>query len=227
MFKIQLIAGLMFVVTVGQVQAGIVVHTADFISNGTRTHFNGFEGIANDGIFYTGGSLYTHDTIQVEQVNSSGDGIWVTSGFWAGFEGDFGWYPNGGDHGYSAISLAGGGDFDSVGFNIGTGFGSVVAYLYELLNDNIVVSSGSVAGTSSYLGFSGGGFDKIRLRDSVAGGSVTDHAYQAMAFDSIETSAFSLPLLSNSSVPEPASIAMFGIGALGLMFALRRRRRMA
>ena len=146
-----------------------------------------------------------------------------------GFEGDFGWYPNGGDHGYSAISLAGGGDFDSVGFNIGTGFGSVVAYLYELLNDNIVVSSGSVAGTSNYLGFSGGGFDKIRLRDSVAGGggSVTDHAYQAMAFDSIETSSLSLPLLSNSSVPEPASIAMFGIGALGLMFAHRRRRRMA
>ena len=227
-FKVLLITGLMLEVLAGQVHAGIVVHTTDFISNENRTHFNGFESIENNGVFYTGSGPYTHDSIQVEQVNPSGYGIWVTANFWSGFEGAFAWYPNAGDHGYSLISLVGGGDFDSVGFNIGTGFSAVVAFLYELLDDNIVVSSGSVSGTSSYLGFSGGGFDSIRIRDSrTGGGSVTDHTYQAVAFDNIETFSSALPPTNISNVPEPASIAMFGIGALGLMFARRRRSRTA
>jgi hypothetical protein len=201
--------------TAGQVQAGFVVHTTDFINNANRTHFNGFENITTVGPFYDGGSgPYTEDTIQVQQINAT-TSIWVTYNFGSGFEGNYGWYPNGGDNGYSEISLTGGSKFDLVGFNVGTGyFSGVSEYLFELLDNNSVVFSGAISGSSTYLGFSGGVFDTIRVRDSVGGGgNVTDGAFQAMTFDSIET----------ASVPEPASMVIWSIGALGMGLVARRR----
>lgn len=199
-------------------QASIIVHTTDFINNGSRSHFNGFENIPNDGVSFTGGSgPYTEDTIQVTQANGDpGNDIWVTSSFWVGFEGAFGWYPNGGDNGYTTISLAGGGLFDSVGFNYGSGFFVPSNILYELLLNNVVVLSGSLPLTAcsdcesglNYLGFSGGGFDTVRLRDTGGGpGTVTDGTFQALAIDSIETL---------NEVPEPSTLALLALGLLSL-----------
>ena len=52
--------------------AAIVVHTSDFIPDGSRTHFNGFEAIPNDGTFYTGGNgPYAEGGITVEQINGN------------------------------------------------------------------------------------------------------------------------------------------------------------
>ena len=36
-------------IAAGQVQAAPIVHTVDFIPDGSRSHFNGFESIPNDG----------------------------------------------------------------------------------------------------------------------------------------------------------------------------------
>ena len=117
----------------GTARAAIVVHTTDFIADANRSHFNGFESIPNDGLFFTGGSgPYTEDTIQVQQINPR-LAIWVTSNWWTGSEGSFGWYPNGGNDGYTKISVAGGIDFQDVGFNFGSGNVDDTQILYELL----------------------------------------------------------------------------------------------
>ena len=88
--------------------------------------------------------------------------------------------------------------------------------LYELLDNGSVVLSGtqSLSGsTDNYLGFSGGGFDTIRIRDNLGGGtSVTDGSVQALAIDNIETQGSSL-----AAVPELPSIAIWPVlGLIGI-----------
>ena len=208
----------------GQAQAAIIVHTSDFIA--TPSHFNGFEQIPNNGTFFTGGNgPYTEDTIQVDQVNGEGaNTIWVTNFHWTGAEGTREWYPNSGDFGYTQISLTGGVDFQDVGFNYGTGFFNPSVLSYELLDNALIVLSGTVASPDcfncnfpliTYLGFSGGGFDTIRMRDG-GPGSVTNGQFQALSLDSIET--------QDAAVPEPSTLGLIGLGLLGLG-AMRRRRR--
>lgn len=78
---------------------------------------------------------------------------------------------------------------------------------------NALVLAGSVNHTTGfhYLGFEGGGFDTILLRDGIAGLSMTDGTHNALAIDSIEVRA-------SQQVPEPASIlAALGLAGLGIM----------
>jgi hypothetical protein len=80
-------------------RAGITVDNSAF--GVSPAHFNGFEGVPNDGTYLTSPGppfSYTEDGIVVQQVNSAAD-IWVTF-FHPG--GDFGWYPSGGDTGFTA-----------------------------------------------------------------------------------------------------------------------------
>ena len=210
-------------------QAAPTVHFTDFINNIDRTSFNGFESIPNNGISFTGGNgPYIEDGISVEQINGDGgSSIWVTCTV-CGLEGNFGWYPNGGDLGYTQITRSGGSDFENVGMLIGAGWQQAQRVLYELLNNGTSVLSGSfvptfVQGTMpmDYLGFSGGGFDTIRLADIGSGislsSTITDGHYQALSLDSIELSGRS------NTVPEPGSLALLGLGMTGLAFVRRRK----
>lgn len=119
------------------------------------------------------------------------------------------------------MSQAGGADFQNVGFNYGTGWHPSLGngLLYELLDDGAVVFSGSASlspSSPNYIGFSGGGFDTIRVRDNLFGNSssLTDGAQQALVLDNIEL----------QTVPEPSSIALLGICAFSIASRRRRRR---
>ena len=215
-------AGALFSAT-GNVQAAVTVHTTDFIPDGSRTGFNGFESIPNDGTFYTGGAgPYTEGGISVTQINGdSGNDIWVTYRP-PGGEGAFGWYPNGGDGGYTRITLSGGGDFANVGMLVGSGYGGDAANpgAFELWEGATLIDSGTFAHTTAfhYLGFSGGGFDTILLRDGSSAFTFYDGTTNAITVDGIEISR---------AVPEPETYAMLlaGLGLLG--FAARRRKQLA
>lgn len=198
------------VLAAGAVQAAPVVHTTDFINNAERTQFNSFESVPNDGTMYTGSGAYTEGGIAVQQINPSPYGIWVTYNP-GGADGSRAWYPNGGDFGYTSLSLTSGLDFGDVGFVIGSGNSSHSRAYFELWDDGALVLAGSVAQTTSfhYLGFEGGGFDTILLRDGLAGLSVKDGTHNALAIDAIETRA-------SQQVPEPASMALAALGLAGL-----------
>jgi hypothetical protein len=208
--------------------AAITVHTIDFIADGTRTNFNGFEAIAPlSGATYTSGS-YTEDGVTVENPIPGGlNPNIATACVGAGFcfnpshEGARSWYPDAGDLGYTRITRAGGIDFVDVGFIVGSGFGStLLSVYYELAENGVVVKSGELTGfssTPSYLGFSGGGFNEIRVRNG--GGTplaLGDGTLNAMAIDSIE--------LAGTVVPEPSTWALFVGGLAMLAFARTRLR---
>jgi len=203
-------AGLVLSVS-GFASAGIIVHTSDFINDVDISNFNGFESILNDGTFFTGGSgPYIEDLISVSQINGdAGNDIWVASNFWTGFEGNYGWYPNGGGTGYTLIELASGSEFNNIGFNYGSG-GGASNILFELFNDGALVLQGneSLLSTLNYLGFSGGGFDEIRIRDNYSSSNFYSGA-QTLAIDSIKIGA-------SVDVPEPSTLAIFALGMIGL-----------
>jgi hypothetical protein len=69
------------------------------------------------------------------------------------------------------------------------------------------------------LGFSGGGFDEIIMRDNHGGGSaVTDGSFQALTIDSIEVDSG-----RSGSVPGPASILLLLAGLAGMGWVGRRQ----
>ena len=220
-----LAAGLVIALSVATAaHAAPTVNTSDFIADGTRTGFNGFEVITNDGTFYTGGAgPYTEGGISVRQVNADeGNDIWVTYSSGGQHQGSYSWYPSGGDFGYTEISLFGGGDFSTVGMLLGSGFGTPSYYFYELLDGGSVVLAGYLTGSfSQYLGFSGGGFDTIRLADCsgcvASDTGVTDGHFQALAVDSIEVTGGGVP------VGEAGRSALAAVAVIGL--GLRRGRR--
>jgi hypothetical protein len=196
----------------------ISTQSTDFIADGTRTHFNGFEGLPNTA---SAPPLYIEDSIRVEQINGEGNDIWSVYTGW-GAEASRAWYPNGGDYGYTRITLSDGSEFGDIGFLRGSGNGSHVALIYELYNNGLLVASSftSHTWTAQYLGFSGGGFDEIRLRDSSNfAATVGNGTFNALALDSIEVRQ------SPQGVPDGGyTLALMGCALTGLGLAGKRRK---
>lgn len=196
-----------------------IVSTIDSIDAADRTNLVTFEGLPNN---VNNPQQTTEDGVVVTQVNGDSNGIWTNcTGCWAS-NGTQSWYANGGDHGYTEINLLGGGQIGNLGVDLGHGWTSTTAVtvLYELLSNGLTVLQGNYAfQRDSYISFLGGGFDTVRLAGYFGNVNVESFGgYQALALDNIEISAVSI------SVPEPATLALFGAGLLGLGF---RRRRIA
>jgi hypothetical protein len=195
----------------------ITVFFVDFIADGSRTSFNGFETYPAT---TSGAPTHTEDGIQVSQISGQGNEIWSTCAFCFGgvLEGARAWYPGGGDFGYTQITLVGGIDFTDVGLLTGSGWVGPITTSYELWNDGTLVLSGqyeSLGQTAGYLGFAGGGFDEIRLRDSESRtATFLDNNINALALDSIE--------LAGNPIPEPTTLALLGAGLVAV--CARRRR---
>ncbi len=194
----------------------ITLHTTDFISNTTRTNFNGFEGLP-DSVNY--GSIYIEDGIKVEQVNGEPDDIWTTFTSW-GAEGQKAWYPNGGDSGFTKITRSDNSDFIDFGLLRGSGYISdaPITYVYALLQNGVIVFSGNLFSlTSGYLGFAGGGFNEVRLGAYYGNNpNQTLSGFQALAIDSIELSG-------SPAQPVPTPVLLPGLIGLGIG-VLRKRK---
>lgn len=203
------------------VAAAATVSFADVIDNGTRTNFNGFEGLPAQDNY---GDTYTEDGITVRQINGETNNIWTVSGTEGGITGTEGarsWYPNGGDNGYTSITLASGQNFTNVGLLFGNGwFGDGTTALWSLLLDGSEILSGSFiqnALSHTYISFLDGGFDEILLRVTSGPGTgiFGDGALQGASIDSIE--------IGPAVVPLPASVLLLLSGLLGLGLVGRRR----
>lgn len=202
-----------------------VLNKEDFITAGAQTNFNGFENIPTSsspvrvGFQYSGGlEPYIEDGITVRQVNGDpNNDIWVT---FSGMEGNRSWYPDGGDHGYTAITLANGLDFSAVSLlfrSYATGRVDPGNVQYHLLKDGMSVFSGSMLwanGELGRIGFANGGFDEIWLRSGTRG-FFGDNRSQALQIDSIKA-------VQANDIPEPGTLFLLGLGALGMARFCRR-----
>jgi hypothetical protein len=203
----------------GVAQAAPVLNTTDFVT--AVTGFNGFESIPNDGTYYTGGtSPYTEGGISVTEMNgNSGNSIWVSIAQSSSYftEGNYAWYPNGGDNGYTKIMLQSGAEISAISMLFRSYSPNVT---YELLDGGVSVLTGTLLadwGVLGRIGFSGGGFDEILLRGGDLGAGIGDGALNALQIDSIKVG-------TSGTIPEPGTLALLGLGAMGLAASRRRTR---
>lgn len=197
--------------------AAPLLHTTDFIANANRTNLVDFEPIGNTTTF---GASFTQNGVSVNQVNGDLNGIWTSCASSCWFSNTtFTWYPSGGDRGWTEITKADASDFSDMGLDLGGSRFGWRTLLYEVLNNGVSVLFGSVtlpAAADGYIGFSGGGFDQVRLRStSGPAGNFGDGALNALPIDNIE-------LAAPAVVPEPGTLALLGLALAGAAISRRR-----
>jgi len=203
--------------------AAPVVHTTDIIPTLSRTALVDFEplgGASNLPI------SFSQSGVNVNQINGDANDMWSGCFFSCWYTNNTpNWYPSGGDLGYTEITRSGGADFDAVGTDVSHGFAQQnFVVQYELLDNGVSVLLGSFtfpSGSDGYLGFTGGGFDTVRLRARPEGfvGGFGNGDFQAMAIDNIELANLS------QSVPEPGSLALASLALLAAAGGGLARRR--
>lgn len=171
------------------------------------------------------GDSWSQQGIRATQVNGELNDIWTTSGFG---QGQRSWYPDGGDDGWTRLTLDNGQNFDALSFFGGAGILAAQTLYFELFDDGNLVLSGTRDSSffGSWFGFAGGDFDEVRLR--ARDGLVTSmndclfpppgNRCNYLWLDDVKIGA--------ASLPEPGSVALVPMALLGLV-ALRRRHRHA
>ena len=142
--------------------------------------------------------------------NGCGYGGCSTHIGFTGFSGNF-MYSTG--SGYFTVAATGSNTFSGLEFVVGTGFYSTsTSAQWQALNDGILVGSGSFnTAVGSTIGFvSASGFDELRY-----GGF--DSSFVAPAFDTVRAQYVEV-----QAVPEPVSIALFGLGLAGVATVRRK-----
>ncbi len=181
----------------------------------TPAYFNGFQSIPHDGIHFLGGSTYAEGGITVRQMDAdAGYNILVTLGGMT----DESWYPNGGDFGYTDITLTSGADFTDVSFEFRAYAGGNLQY--SLFNDGVQVLAGTLMTDGAALtraGFAGGGFDQLLVRSGNTG-TFGDGRGQALQIDNIQSGTI-------AAIPEPGTVSLLGFGIIALLMRRRTRAR--
>jgi hypothetical protein len=117
------------------------------------------------------------------------------------------YYPNGGANDDVVITRTDGGDFDILEMNISHGFGgsSIFAWVRAYLDGGLEEQFDLDVSGGTLIGFTGQ-FDELRVSAYADGATRDAHipdSFQAVALDNV---AF--------GIPEPASLALLGVGAL-------------
>lgn len=168
--RIHLIVAAVISLFTSAAHAAPALHLTNFIDPKIVTNFAGFETLPERPGEYPS-LVYQEDGIHIEQVvNASSAIIPVISPTAFAAEGERGWYPNGGDSGYTAIRLSSGSEISAIQFLSGSAFPALwqSTALYVILLNGTVVGEGSFGIGPSFemqiVGFSGGGFDTILFR---------------------------------------------------------------
>jgi len=154
----------------------------------------------------------------------------VRSGFivWSG-DGAVGFdtrslYQNGGAEAMVTISLTSGADIEQIQFDVSNGFGPADPHNVWVRSYNDGIATGfdfelSIAsgGTISMSAMSGMVFDEIRIASYANSSIMQDESqFSAISIDNL--------FVGTRTVPEPGTLALFGIGLFGMGLSRRRKK---